>query len=69
MEATKLSIFMAGSFVANPEGSSTWPIEEKLRNEPEKMRRPLPLVELHAKLENTNCLLREMNATTMMEEE
>ena len=57
-------------FVTEPERDGVlWPLEKGLRGSEEKMRQPLPLNELRARLEVENAKLRKLGESPLIEEE
>ena len=56
-------------FVTEPEKPIQWPVEEKLRGSPDKMRKPLPLPELKAKVASVNERLDKMHEPRLLYEE
>ena len=53
-------------FVADPGASIEWPVEEKLRGTPAKMRKPMPLVEMQAKLNKVNEQLDKLEEPRLL---
>ena len=56
-------------FVTEPEKQVEWPVEEKLRDSPEKMRKPMPLAELEQKMDELNVQLKEMGEPVLLLDE